>query len=504
MSLLGRWHDDPVSEEDRAFVARVLNRQPSPMVGVAVRCRFGWPQVVANDPLAADGTPMPTLFWLVCPLLLQEVSRLEAQGWIHALGQEVASRTEAALAEARADRINALVRRRLLPVAERRRLRAQAPRLWTRLAKSGIGGRQTPGVKCLHAHLASYLALGEGYVGRRVADLLRQEAVPLEGSRVCACAQEEAHRRVGPSQRAAVVELGSHSVRALVADLAPGGLELVEEHLQVTRLGEGLREGRLQGPPLDRTLEVAARLAQRARRVGASRLLVIGTSAVREAENAGEIAGRVRKVTGATLQILTGDEEARNTFRGARAGLGIGGPALVADLGGGSLELAEGTASGPRRQLSLPWGALRLAQRFGTGSDPARVTDLMEWLAQQAPQALAEWRGAARGAAWIGVGGTATSLAAMDQELCQYRPDLVHGYRLTPDGLDRWVARLAALDPRELGRLPGLQPERAPVILAGAAILTFVTRWVGASDLQVSEWDLMAGLLAGASPGPAR
>lgn len=454
--------------------------------------------MVANLPLAPDGTPMPTLFWLVCPLLLQEVSRLEAQRWIHALGREVASNPEAAAAEVRADRLNAALRRRLLPVAERRRLRAQAPRLWERLARSGIGGRQAPGVKCLHAHLASYLALGQGYVGRRVAEVLAQQAVPVTGSRACGCASEGESLRASGRRRVAVVELGSHSVRALVADQTPEGLEMVEQHLQVTRLGEGLEEGRLQGPPLDRTLEAAGRLAQRARRVGAGHLVVTGTSAVREAGNREELAWRVREVTGAALQVLTGEDEARYTFWGARVGLKLAGPAVVVDLGGGSLELAEGTDSGPDRQLSLPWGALRLAQRFGTGTDPSRVADLLAWLGEQAPQALASWRGMAREAPWVGVGGTATSLAAMDQKLCVYRPDRVHGYRLSRADLEGWVARLAGLDPKELGRLPGLQPERAPVILAGAAILAFMTQWVGASELRVSEWDLMAGLLAGA------
>lgn len=492
MIWFGSWAQDPVREEDRAFVERVLQRRPSPMAGVAARCRFGFPQVVVNRPLGDDGTPMPTLFWLVCPLLIQEVSRLEAQGWIRALGQEVASQPEAAAAEARADRIHALLRRRLLPVAERRRLRAEAPRLWERLARSGIGGRQQRGVKCLHAHLANYLALGEGYVGRRVVELLRQEAVPLAGSRVCGC--------LGPSRppsagRAAVVELGSHSIRALVADRAPQGLELVEEHLQVTRLGEGFQDGRLQGPALERALAMAGRLAARARRVGADHLLVVGTSAVREAANREELARRVQEATGGALRVLTGEEEAQATFRGARVGLKVTGPALVVDLGGGSVELAQGAGATPRRLLSLPWGALRLAQRFGTGRDPAQVVRLQAWLKEQAPLVLAGWRGAAREAAWIGVGGTATSLAAMDQELCRYQPDRVHGYRLPREALNRWVAKLAALPPEALGRLPGLDPERAPVILAGAAILAFLTEWVGAQALLVSTWDLMAGLL---------
>lgn len=496
----GPWHDDPVTEQDRSFVARVLDRQPGPMVGVAVRCRFGRPQVVANFPQASDGTPMPTLFWLVCPLLLQEVSRLEAQGWIHALGQEVATNPEAAAAEAEADRVYAALRRRLLPVAERRRLRTEAPRVWRRLAFSGIAGRSEPGVKCLHAHLASYLALGRGYVGRRVAELLAQQAVPVAGSRTCGCVYEDEAseaKTAGPQTRAAVVELGSHSVRALVADRTPSGLEIVEEHLQVTRLGEGLQDGRLQGPPLEGTLQAAGRMAQRARRVGAGSLVVIGTNAVREAANREELARRVQEATGAALQVLTGDDEARYTFQGACAGLNLAGPAVVVDLGGGSLELAEGTGAGPSRQASVPWGALRLSLRFGTGKDPARVADLLAWLNEQAPKVLASWRGAAREVPWVGVGGTATTLAAMDQRLCPYRPGRVHGYRLTREALEGWVARLAALHPRELLRLPGLQPERAPVILAGAAVLTFVTQWVGATQLRVSEWDVMAGVLAG-------
>lgn len=504
MTRLRFCQPDPVTQDDIAFVADVLGRRPGPMAGVPVRCRFGRPQVVANLPLRPEGgAPMPTLFWLVCPLLVYHVSRLESQGWIRALGREVSSSPEAAAMEARADRVHALLRRRLLSLETRRRLRTEQPRLWARLSQSGVGGRQGPGVKCLHAHLAHYLALGEGYVGRRVAELLAEDAVPLEGSLTCGCREDPGRAPGVPvPERAAVLELGSHSVRALVADRTEAGLRVVEQHLRVSRLGEGLHRGLLGGAPLERTLEAASLLARRAREVGAARILVVGTSAVREATNQEEVARRVREVTGAPLRVLTGEEEARQTFRGALLGLEEPGTAVAVDLGGGSVELALGSLSAGTEQLtSQPWGALRLSRRFGTGTTPERVWELVAWLDRELPGALASWRGVARRRALIAMGGTATSLAAMDQGLVRYRPDLVHGYRLAREALERWVERLASLSPGELTRLPGLQPERAPVILAGTAVLARLVLWVGAVGLRVSEWDLMAGLLC--PPGDA-
>ncbi|BAS29395.1 DUF501 domain-containing protein [Limnochorda pilosa] len=512
MTRAGLWGLEPAGEADERFVAAVLGRSPSPIAGVATRCRFGRPQVVANHPLPPSGDPpMPTLFWLVCPLLVYEVARLESQGWIRALGREVASNPDAAAAEARADRLDSLIRRRLLGPRERHRLQADNPRLWTRLGRSGVGGREGPGVKCLHAHLAHHLALGDGYVGRRVAELLRRSAVPLDGSLVCGCADGRGrplHARQAPrAERSAVVELGSHSVRALVADRIPEGLRVVEQHLWVTRLGEGLQEGRLGGPALERSLEAAQRLADRARRVGAARVLVVGTSAVREATNGQELAGRVRQATGAALQVLSGEDEARHTFRGAMVGLGAAGPGVVMDLGGGSVELARGSLDrGPQELLSLPWGALRLSRRFDTGTTPARVRELTQWLEGQLPRAMAPWQGAAVRLPLVVVGGTATSLAAMEQGLRRYRPDRVHGYGLAVKDLGAWVDRLAALSLEGVRRLPGLQPERAPVILAGATVLWRLAEWLGAVQVLVSEWDLMAGLLdaAGRDDGWAR
>jgi exopolyphosphatase/guanosine-5'-triphosphate,3'-diphosphate pyrophosphatase len=286
--------------------------------------------------------------------------------------------------------------------------------------------------------------------------------------------------------RVAAIDLGTNSTRLLVADVA-GHVSEVARALTITRLGEGVDErGRLLPVPIARTRNVLSDYRRTIERLGAERTLAVGTSAVRDAENGEAFLGEIEWSYGFETRLLSGDEEAELTLRGVTGGRSIDPGTLVVDIGGGSTELI--TASG---RTSLDVGSVRLTERFGDDADAARayVRPLLPALdAQRA----------------IGVAGTITSLAALDLGLEEYDPDRVHGHRLRAAAVDDQLARLAALPLDERRRVPGLDPERAPVIVAGTAILREILRRYELPELEVSEHDLLYGAALAAAELPPR
>jgi exopolyphosphatase/guanosine-5'-triphosphate,3'-diphosphate pyrophosphatase len=224
--------------------------------------------------------------------------------------------------------------------------------------------------------------------------------------------------------------------------------------------------------------------------------VAVMTSAVRDAENGAEFAAEVATRYGLDARTLTGDEEARLTFRGAtgRRDPEDPTPTLVIDIGGGSTELVVGRGGCPEFHVSLQAGVVRHTERH-LASDPPTARERTE-LADDVRDALAAAvpgadRLSARVA--IAVAGTATSLAAIAQELEPYDPGRVHGYVLARGDCELILARLAAMPLAERRKVPGLHPDRAPTIVAGVAILLEGLRAFGLEEIEVSEHDILWG-----------
>ena len=293
--------------------------------------------------------------------------------------------------------------------------------------------------------------------------------------------------------RVAAIDLGTNSTRLLVADVSGGRVDEVHRETRITRLGEGVDERRKLLPlPIARVRNVLSDFRRTAERLGAERALAVATSAVRDAENGGAFLGEVEWSYGFATRLLSGDEEARLTLRGVATATEVGAGTIVLDVGGGSTELIE-----PERRVSLDIGSVRLTERF-LRSDPPTAAELDE--CRTAIHAELPDLEATR---LIGVAGTITTLAAL--ELRRYDPELVHGHRLTRDAVEAELARLASLPIAERRELPGMEPERAPVIVGGAAIVAEVLRHAGVDDLEVSERDLLTGAVLAAAelPEPA-
>ena len=260
--------------------------------------------------------------------------------------------------------------------------------------------------------------------------------------------------------RVAAIDLGTNTTRLLVAEVNAERVEEISRRTTITRLGEGVDERRRLLPlPIARVRNVLSDYRRELESLGAERTLAVATSAVRDADNGEAFLGEVEWSYGFTTRLLTGEEEADLTMRGVGEGAA---DALVVDIGGGSTELI---AAGTR--ISTELGSVRLTERF-LASDPPTEDELdalaaavRSVLAEQVPETLSARRA-------IGVAGTITSLAALDLGLVEYDRDRVHGHRLGDAAVRAQLERLAALPLGERRRVPGLEPERAPVIVAGA------------------------------------
>jgi len=285
--------------------------------------------------------------------------------------------------------------------------------------------------------------------------------------------------------RVGAIDLGTNSTRLLVADVEGGHVEEVGRGLRITRLGEGVdKRRRLLPAPVARVRNVLADFRRELDRLGAARTLAVATSAVRDAENGEAFLGEVEWSYGFSTRLLTGDDEARLTYRGVTAGRSLEPRTLVVDIGGGSTELILADW-----HASLDLGSVRMTERFGEDIDAIgayvhAITPALDVLGA------------------VGVAGTVTSIAALDLGLVEYDPLRVHGHVLTMDAIDEQLARLAALPLEERRRLPGLEPERAPVIVAGAAILRELLRRYGLDRIEASEHDLLHGTALAAAELP--
>jgi exopolyphosphatase/guanosine-5'-triphosphate,3'-diphosphate pyrophosphatase len=300
--------------------------------------------------------------------------------------------------------------------------------------------------------------------------------------------------------RLGVIDLGTNTVRLLVAEVHAGAPWVaVHAEQRVTRLGEGLHAtGVLGDAAMERTAAAVVDYVARARAVGASRVRVVATSAMREATNGHALAAKLTAEAGVRVDVISGDEEARLTLRGLRRGLTLDASRFIAfDIGGGSTEYVLARGATVVEAVSLKLGVVPLAERFPFPQrlDEARyasmLAEIRARLARELPGAIA---GSAAGVL-VGTAGTVTTLAALDLALAAYDSSRVHGHRLTRAAVDRLLARLGALTVVERGALPCLEPGRADLIIPGTAIVVATMEWLGVDALVVSDYGLREGIM---------
>lgn len=292
----------------------------------------------------------------------------------------------------------------------------------------------------------------------------------------------------------AAVDCGTNSIRLLIADLVDGGLAEVDRRMTIVRLGQGVdASGAFAPEALQRVFVAAEDFAAVIRATGASRVRFVATSAARDVSNRDEFFAGIRELFGVEPEIISGREEAELSFRGATTSLDVPAPYLVADIGGGSTELVLGNADGVIAAQSLDIGSVRLTERHVT-SDPttpaelAAITKDVDSLLDATTVPVGEAR------AFIGVAGTAATVAAVALQLPEYDRTAVHHARLTGADLRATTTWLTNSTRAERSAVRSIHPGRVDVIGAGALILQRLFDRLALDEVIVSEHDILDGV----------
>jgi exopolyphosphatase/guanosine-5'-triphosphate,3'-diphosphate pyrophosphatase len=295
--------------------------------------------------------------------------------------------------------------------------------------------------------------------------------------------------------RVAAIDCGTNSIRLLIADVTASRLTDVVREMRIVRLGEAVdRTGSLAPQAIERTRGALADYAASIRTHGAERVRMVATSATRDADNQAEFVAMVRQTLGAEPEVITGIEEAALSYSGAVDTLpGVGGPVLLADIGGGSTELVLGGAS--RRSVSLDVGSVRMTERYLHDDPPtpaqieATIADIRAALARAHTYVPLD-----TGAALVGVAGTVTTVAALALGLSEYDADAIHGSVLSAARIDEVTTRLLSLTHEQRAAHAVIHPGRVDVIGAGALILSTLVAATRAARVVASEHDILDGI----------
>ncbi len=296
--------------------------------------------------------------------------------------------------------------------------------------------------------------------------------------------------------RLAAIDVGTNSVRLLVAERDGDSFVPVERLMRITRLGQGVgATGRLAPDAIERTLDAlrAYRSVMDALDVPPGRVRITATSAARDAANRDDFFGPAEAAVGAPVELLSGEEEGRLSFDGATADVDPAlGPFLVVDIGGGSTEFSVADGS-----VSVDIGCVRLTELY-LEHDPPRPEELHACISvtvEYLKDVLRELPAAAEASTVVGLAGTVTTAAAVEQGLAVYDRDKVHGFVLTHEAAEDVFRTLATEARADRVFNPGLEEARADVIVGGLCVLLAIYRELGLDEVLVSEADILDGLI---------
>lgn len=301
-------------------------------------------------------------------------------------------------------------------------------------------------------------------------------------------------------QRFAAIDIGTNTILFLAAELGQdGAFQVLEDRVEITRLGEGVDRTRWIGPDAERrSLAVLRDYVARCRDLGVAEIVAVGTSALRDARNAAAFQASLKTGLGLDLRILSGAEEAAYSYLAVERGLTPKAEdLLVVDVGGGSTELIWGKGGAEYRWASLDMGSVRFTERF-LPSDPVRDEEcerLIQAIDHGLERSLPGEERDVHFSLMVGVGGTFTTLAAIAKGLVRYAHSEVHGSYLGREEIQRQIGLFKDKTIAERKGIPGLEPERADVILAGALLIDRIMARFRIPRVMVSDQGIRYGLL---------
>ncbi len=301
-----------------------------------------------------------------------------------------------------------------------------------------------------------------------------------------------------PGERLGAIDVGSNSIRLLVAAWDPAtGLEVIDEVKEMPRLARGIAHtGALDPDAMEAAYAALARMVGVAERRGVTRLVAVATSAMRDASNGPAFAERIRRELGLPLEVIDTDREARLSWRSVAHHFPLEDTrALVADIGGGSLELVAAVDGLVEAAVSVPLGAVRLTDQFLPGErDTRKEVAKLRKAARRGLRKAMPWRDLAQ-ATIIGSGGSFTNLARIAAARRGHATEPIHGTTVSTGEVEALLEWLTTMSTSERARVPGLNPQRADIILAGIAVTAELLALADARELTVSAFGLREGLL---------
>ncbi len=293
----------------------------------------------------------------------------------------------------------------------------------------------------------------------------------------------------------AVIDIGTNSVRLMLAEFDGKNVKALSKELETTRLGEGIAVNlNLRVRAMERTSLAVEKFVNKARAVHADNIYVFATSALRDAPNKNILIDHVKSDIGVEIDVISGNDEAQIGYYGAFGIEHIGGGTLV-DIGGGSTELASGMDGHVEYAYSAPVGAVRLFDICQDKSTKISENDIFRMRRYIEERTFRLFSVRRYGETLTGVSGTATTLAAIDKKMIKYDPKAINGTVLSYDRVREITEMLLGMTLEQRRKLKGLMPQRADIIPGGAMIMEYIMSRMGFSELRISESDSLEGYL---------
>lgn len=291
------------------------------------------------------------------------------------------------------------------------------------------------------------------------------------------------------------IDIGTNSMRLLTADLIDNKLTNRKKYVNTTRIGQGVDEnGFITEEAMDRNINALKEYHDKCMEYGCEEIYCMGTSALRDSKNSDEFIKRAKIEAGIDVNVVDGEIEAKLGFSGVTNGIDKDEDILVIDIGGGSTEFIFGNKEGIKRNVSINIGALRLTEKYlSEGYSDSAFSNMREFINEQIKEIITYLNEKEIGCV-CGIGGTITSLSAVNQNLEVYSMEKVHGSRITREEVQIMMEKFVKCSDEERKNINGLQPKRADIIAAGTEILICIMDNLSKKEVIVSEYDNLEGM----------
>ena len=295
----------------------------------------------------------------------------------------------------------------------------------------------------------------------------------------------------------ATIDIGTNSMRLLIAEYKDGKLVNRKKYVNTTRIGQGVdKQGYITDEAIERNIKALVEFSNRCKGENCEKIYCMGTSALRDSKNKANFINLAKDKTGIHVDIISGEKESNLGFMGVLEGLEKAKDILVIDIGGGSTEFIIGNKDGIRFSKSENVGALRMTEKF-LHQDPINDNEFesMSNFIYEEVKSTLEYIKKHKVKNLVGIGGTITSLSAMNQELEVYSMERIHNSKISLSEIELILQNLKKMTLNDKKSLKGLQPKRADIIIAGVEILHTIMKNLEIKEITVSEYDNLEGLM---------